>query len=125
MHCVISYYILIRILSNNRLSESAMYTLVMRDVDAPGGNWLNWLKGNIPGDSLLYGPSGGVDIGGFSYMKPSPPTPNQFETLIYKQPSTSTPFVSTSSRLSFDLDSFVAANGLGGVIASHCFVVYP
>ncbi len=101
--------------------KSGLYTLVMRDPDAPGGNFLHWLVCNIK--------DGVIDSSIVPYYGPNPPSSHShlhhyiFE--LYKQNE----MIDCSSykdieRSSFDVNGMVSKNGLK-LVGSIFFVVDP
>jgi len=116
--------------------EGAYYTVMMTDPDVPSraepklGEYIHWMRVNIPGDSLpCDGQDGGDDLK--EYVGAGPPTgtgPHRYFFLVFKQPDGKIDFPETeripfvnSGRPNFKAAKFAEEYGLGAPVAWSYF----
>ena len=108
---------------NVTFTSSGYFTLILRDPDAPGGNYLHWLICNIKDGDIKKG----NEI--ITYYGPNPPSSHKhihhyiFE--LYKQKELiDCSLYSDSERSNFDINGIITKFGLE-LIDSKMFMVDP
>lgn len=99
------------------------FTLIMRDPDAPGGNYLHWFVCNIKNNDLVTG----TEV--FSYYGPNPPRSHKhihhYIFDLYKQKELiDCSLYEKNQRSSFDINGIVSKFGLI-LVDSKMFMVNP